>query len=396
MLSDILGVDVPPDFFASCYGNKPCLMRPLAGRRPPFGWTELNCVLQSHKLPPPRIRIASPEGEDAANQRLHSWAATRSPGGSPLLRRSALHAGLQNGGTLVIDGVNELSRELRDLTIALSGALDDAVGMNCYASFGSEKNFGPHWDEHDVFAFQVEGEKHWTLLLDERQATTTDFFRATDDPPTDIFSEVLLEQGAVLYVPRGFWHDVVGTGGPSLHLSIGVARRRAIDVLRRMVDQCEDDPVWAAAVPRFVGLERRARFDEEVRAALATLAARPIAIDDFLSEAAAHSPLPLATNLPWAIAPSEQVDDEVEVTWLGKRARVARGPDHAETLLVAGQELELTETVRVLIDLIAVAPRHVRDILKLTPEIESAEVRRIVKALARRGLVELVRRPVSS
>lgn len=390
LLTDLLDVEVPSDFFASYYGNRPCHLHPRHSRPPPFGWNDLNRVLRSHRLLPPRIRVAHSRSTDRADQGLHGWAATRSPIASPVLRRSALHASLEDGGTLIIDSVNELTEKLRELNIGLSGALQDPVGMNCYASFGQDASFGPHWDEHDVFAFQLDGQKHWTLFFDSAQIDKTDFLQVSDGRPHEVYAEILLEQGAILYLPRGFWHEVVGTGRPSLHVSIGVARRRAIDVLRSMVERLESDPIWGATIPRFVGEERDRRFEDELTSALDRLAQQPICLDDYRNEGCDDSPLPLATNLPWAVDGHESIDDRVLIFWLGRLGRLIDGPDGSASLRVGGAEIDLNPTARSVIELISAKPRHVGELAELLPKISRAQLRQIVGTLAKRGLIEMV------
>jgi ribosomal protein L16 Arg81 hydroxylase len=78
----------------------------------------------------------------------------------------------------------------------------------------SSAGFAPHWDDIDAFMLQVEGKKYWkvyapenaehTLPLDSSQNFTDDDFKERKP----IF-EGWLEQGDLLYVPRGFVHQVL-------------------------------------------------------------------------------------------------------------------------------------------------------------------------------------------
>lgn len=52
-----------------------------------------------------------------------------------------------------------------------------------------------------------------------------------------------LSRGDVLHIPRGHWHATQTASAPSLHLSVRVACRTGVDLLRWAVDQLEsDDP----------------------------------------------------------------------------------------------------------------------------------------------------------
>lgn len=255
-LSTLLNVEFPPDFATLFYGVRPCHLRPKSWHPVPFDWDALNVALRNGRFLPPRLRLSHSRPETLADLNIHAWLGTRSQVASPSLRRKALHEGLARGATLILDSADEVSEGLRDLALGMSSALRKSIGMNCYASVRADENFGAHWDEHDVFAYQMCGRKRWLLFSIADQDETGDFRTIEDKCPAQVSAEIILDRGDVLYIPRGCWHQVIGIGEPWLHVSIGVVRRRAIDLLKSLIGQLDEDPLWGATIPRFGRPER--------------------------------------------------------------------------------------------------------------------------------------------
>lgn len=103
------------------------------------------------------------------------------------------------GGTLVIDGVDGIDGPTAALAYSITVASGRIVQTNLYQSRSPLPGFGPHRDDHDAIALQLEGSKVW----------------AFDD------GEVLLQEGDAMYVPSGLVHN---TSSPSFssHLTIGL------------------------------------------------------------------------------------------------------------------------------------------------------------------------------
>ena len=90
-------------------------------------------------------------------------------------------------------------------------------------SFTGDGSFGQHWDTHDVFVIQLIGRKHWRIYEPTWPLPLT---RQTNDRsghscPAEPAIELILEEGDVMYVPRGWWHHVIPLQVGSFHLSVG-------------------------------------------------------------------------------------------------------------------------------------------------------------------------------
>jgi hypothetical protein len=60
-------------------------------------------------------------------------------------------------------------------------------------------------------------------------------------PATPPILDIVLEEGDVLYVPKGFWHYAVSTEEPSLHLTLAMFVRTGIDFLNWLVGELRED-----------------------------------------------------------------------------------------------------------------------------------------------------------
>jgi ribosomal protein L16 Arg81 hydroxylase len=140
---------------------------------------------------------------------------------------------LENGATLVLNSVEMHSAAARRLSEEVGQFSGFPVCSNAYLSFGGEGSFGAHWDTHDVVVLQLVGRKRWrvgapTFPLPLPAHTSRASGQAT---PRLAALDVLLEAGDVLYLPRGWWHEVTPLAEPSLHLSVGIYVPSVFDAL---------------------------------------------------------------------------------------------------------------------------------------------------------------------
>jgi ribosomal protein L16 Arg81 hydroxylase len=106
-------------------------------------------------------------------------------------------------------------------------------------SFGGKGTFGKHWDTHDVFAIQLIGKKRWqvfapTLPLPLSNQTSDNLRHTCPVKPT---LECDLEAGDMLYIPRGWWHQVTPFDVGSWHLSVGAYLPTATDYIMWVAKQ---------------------------------------------------------------------------------------------------------------------------------------------------------------
>ncbi|KIH58791.1 cupin family protein [Ancylostoma duodenale] len=87
------------------------------------------------------------------------------------------------------------------------------VGANTYLTPAGSAGFAPHWDEIDAFLLQLEGKKYWKVYApdssdDELPLEPSGNFTDDDMKDRKPTFEGWIEAGDLLYIPRGFIHQV--------------------------------------------------------------------------------------------------------------------------------------------------------------------------------------------
>ena len=122
---------------------------------------------------------------------------------------------VQRGASVVMNDVDSLTPGLAAVSAALEGAgLGKAQG-NVYVSWKSHKAFPAHYDTHEVWAVQVEGEKTWNLWEGRADwPLAHPVFRNQPQAQHEqakgrLRERVLMQPGDLLYLPRGWYHDAL-------------------------------------------------------------------------------------------------------------------------------------------------------------------------------------------
>lgn len=159
------------------------------------------------------------------------------------------------GATVVANDVGALTPYLRAVCAALRETWAASVAANVYCSFKGVQGFGPHYDTHDVFAVQTEGEKVWRLYRN-REPDPVDYpgegeevrrYLASACGP--LMQEVRMKPGDVLYLPRGWYHDALAVDGPSLHVTLSVTPLYGRILFRLLEAAAMQDPAFRAWLP---------------------------------------------------------------------------------------------------------------------------------------------------
>jgi bifunctional lysine-specific demethylase and histidyl-hydroxylase NO66 len=288
------------------------------------------------------------------------------------------------GATLVLQGLHRTYEPVLHLTQALAADLGHPCQVNAYVTPPQSTGFSDHYDVHDVFVVQIEGEKRWRIrepvwphpLRDQPWDRHRDEVRAkAAEDPLDEFTMV---PGDVLYLPRGYLHSATALGEVSIHLTIGIhgwtrhhlAQQLAATALRDLADRSElrtslplgvdvgDPSTWGAdmAAVRAALLEAVAAApDEELARALAgraRSAQRPsplaplaqlraardartmVRLRTHLSARLEREPLRLTSRL--GSVPLDPCDEAEAVKLLEADGPVTVSPELAERLLRAG------------------------------------------------------------
>lgn len=247
-LTSLVGADALAGFLAETLGKTPFRRRLPEGVAPAlFGWPQLNAALAQHRLGPPRLKLEKGGGD--AGKGVFKERRTNRNHAIHDVNLPLLYERLREGATLILDAVNEFGGPLQSLCSGLADEFSANSQANLYACWGDSQGFDVHWDDHDVFVIQLEGAKRWMLYGATRTAPLRRELDADHPRPTEPIEEMILEAGDMLYLPRGYWHAAVGTGGPTLHLTVGLTRKTGHDFLGWLSDQALVADIVRADLP---------------------------------------------------------------------------------------------------------------------------------------------------
>ena len=127
-----------------------------------FSWPDLNTILTWHPPPQPQLRLFQ-EGIMVDLRRYIDG-----PVGNLRLSPGGLMALLAQGATMVMDGVQEVSPSVFDLTSSFEDVLSCACVANLYAGWRTQKGFNVHWDPQSP---AVRASAHAVMEIEEQGIT---------------------------------------------------------------------------------------------------------------------------------------------------------------------------------------------------------------------------------
>lgn len=228
-LDDLLH-PVTPAQFRETYADRAPLHIPAGDddrKRALLDWASFNRLLNQTEIWTPqtlmlvRNRVAVPPEQ--------FFAITRSEDKETIkVSPAKVEVFLSAGCSLVANEVTSIHPPIAQLAHGLSRAWGGYVGANVYCSFQGVQAFGPHFDIHDVFAVQTEGEKVWRVYQGreinpiEMGKDAEENRRRFDRNKGPLLQEIRMKPGDVLYLPRGWYHDALAHDGESLHVTLSV------------------------------------------------------------------------------------------------------------------------------------------------------------------------------
>ena len=171
--------------------------------QPLFSWHHLNDLLNFHQLEPRFVL----DGKILSICEPKHWIKQ-----------------CQAGASLVLSHVDHQVPELADLVWAIQQELGhSAAHANIYCSWPSQQGFHKHFDSHEVFVMQIEGQKEWFVFEDTHKYPFREENSDAYTPPNGKpYIHHVLNPGDLLYIPRGHWHYAIAREQPSLHVTLGV------------------------------------------------------------------------------------------------------------------------------------------------------------------------------
>ncbi|MDP6953970.1 MAG: cupin domain-containing protein [Alphaproteobacteria bacterium] len=210
---------------------------------------------------------------------VNAEVETEIPSSEYTLRRGVLdirrvYQLFAEGATLVMPQLHRKVPELAGLCRAVEAEFHAPFQTNIYLTPPEAQGFKTHYDTHDVFVLQVEGNKEWHVydtpidlpLLGQK----FDREKYETVPESETF---LLQAGDLYYCPRGIVHNARSTDTASLHITFGLMAQTWSELMFEAVAQvCLADPAFRENLP--VGYASDGFDREPARAKLKDLLTR--------------------------------------------------------------------------------------------------------------------------
>jgi bifunctional lysine-specific demethylase and histidyl-hydroxylase NO66 len=201
-------------------------------------------LLESFRPDPSRVRLV--REHDKKSRDSYRLA-------DGILDVTSIRSDFADGYTIVLDDVEQYVRSVASLAHAVEAELHFATKVNAYITPPESQGFVTHYDGHDVLILQIHGSKIWHLYggadVPPHQLRREEKWVANGLPsPTDL----RLEAGDALYLPRGRVHAAEATSEPSVHLTVGVHAPTALTFAAAALNSLSfvDDRLNARLPPR--------------------------------------------------------------------------------------------------------------------------------------------------
>ena len=145
--------------------------------------------------------------------------------GSPNLIE--IYQAYQQGFSVVLYDLQQRWSPLSALARNLEDFFNHAVRVDVFLTPANSRAMPPHFDWQDTLLLQVEGMKHWRVYesLSKDELVTRKLSQDTalpQDHLPPLAMDICLEPGDLLYLPRGWGHEVFTSACSSLHICASV------------------------------------------------------------------------------------------------------------------------------------------------------------------------------
>ncbi len=307
------------------------------------------------------------------------------PGASAPVNPAKVKALLGLGASLVANQLHRVCPEVGAVANLLEREFAARVSANVYCSFKGVQAFHTHFDLHDVFAMQTEGEKTWRVYESRADAPVVQPLPLGDEVErwmTETRGRVLFEAhmkpGDILYLPRGQYHDALTGSGASLHVSFRVSPATGLALFKLLEGALTLESEFRAYLPD-------ARRESDLQERLAKLADRIAAVVksrafaiDVLNHQREQARAPADYGLP----------AQAQTTWysVARRARLVRR-DHGFAIVFDGGEIALRATNPTVEWILAQKLFSLEGATARQAGIDQQELRRDLEQLVKAGII---------
>ncbi len=378
----------PEDFLSRVWGQSFAFLPGTRGRfHELLSWSEVNGMLQKHRLEPPRLRLVR-KGEFAPKEKFLRYEG----GKIPFVVPEKLSQRLRDGYTLIIDAVDDMVDGVMRAAEHFERVLHESVQVNMYAGWREQQGFNRHCDTHDVVVLQVYGKKYWRVYEGGRPHPLKDDVERNDVAPDKVVWEGMLEDGDALYIPRGWWHEASAVGEVTLHLTFGIHQRTGVNLVHWLADQLRASTEFRAPLRRFASRDEQQQQLDELKRQLIT------AIDDdvlarYFAQQDARARSRGWASLPWSVDDTPPMD--AKITLAAPRALNVVRENGSIHFNANGRAWQFAAATEPLLHVLERGPVTVAELCTATT-LDGATVQQFVVELARHGLIKVSGEPVST
>lgn len=170
---------------------------------------------------------------------------------SSLVNHDRLNYEVQNGSTIQFQYLHLAVKSLQQLCSNLGDVYRMHIQANAYLTPPKSQGFDAHYDTHGVFILQIYGEKIWKLY-----GTAYDFplknhrFKKEKWDESSLSESILLQEGDLLYIPRGMVHEAFTSNNlSSFHITLGILPTNWVDIFKELLETLEDNKEFRKALP---------------------------------------------------------------------------------------------------------------------------------------------------
>lgn len=253
--ADFIAPFDPDEFKAHYYGRKPLhIARRGAPFENPLPWKRFNQILDLTPYWNEQTLKVYYQSRSALVEN-YCDLTRQAPGAPAPADPRKVQALLGLGASLVANRIQKVSPEVGAISRAIGPEFAAHCVANAYCSFRQIQAFSTHFDLHDVFALQVEGEKVWHVY--EARADNP----VHPVPPGDeaekwliasrgkLLLEITMQPGDILYLPRGQYHDAITGASASLHVTFGLEPATGLSLFSLLESLAGRDSRFRAYLP---------------------------------------------------------------------------------------------------------------------------------------------------
>jgi ribosomal protein L16 Arg81 hydroxylase len=126
------------------------------------------------------------------------------------------------GTSIVLSNMQRKLPRLTALCRSLTAETSIPFQTNLYLTPPRSQGFRLHYDTHDVFILQIAGSKNWRIYDSPVELPARGRgYSAYKQEPGALSDKFVLQQGDLLYMPRGWYHEAISDESTSLHITLG-------------------------------------------------------------------------------------------------------------------------------------------------------------------------------